>query len=136
MKKKKAKKKTTKLKSKKKVKSSKPKVKKAVKKKVPKKKLARSAKPKMAVIPPPNSLLVGRVEDYFAKIGVMAFTLRAPLSTASHIHILGHTTNLEQSVDSMQIDHQPVADAKAKAAVGIKVTARVRRGDYVFLIKE
>ena len=94
----------------------------------------KKAPPKPGVIAPPNSILLGYVEDYFAKIGVVALTLQKPLSVGNSIHILGHTTNFEQIAESMQIDHQPVTDAKAKDAVGIKVTARARRGDHVYLI--
>ena len=55
---------------------------KKAKKAAPKKKARKPAaakKPKMSVIPPPNSILVGRVEDYFAKIGVIALTLQREL---------------------------------------------------------
>ncbi len=101
-----------------------------------KKKGARKAQtPKMSVIPPANSILLGRVEDFFAHINVIAFTLKAPLSVGSKIHILGHTTNLEMVVNSMQIDHQSIPSAKVKDAVGIKVSGRCRKGDYVFQIK-
>lgn len=86
------------------------------------------------IIPPPNSVLLGRVEDYFAKIGVIALTLQGTLRVGDHLHILGHTTNLEQPVASMQIDHQPVTEAAPNSPVGIKVTSRVRRGDHVYLI--
>lgn len=93
-----------------------------------------AGQPKSTVIPPPNGVLLGRVEDYFAKIGVIALTLQHEVHLGDHLHILGHTTHLEQTVDSMQIEHQPVGEAKANDAVGIKVTARVRKGDHVYLI--
>ena len=98
-------------------------------------KKAQPAKPKLSVIPPPNSVLLGRVEDYYAHINVIAFTLRNTVRLGDHLHILGHTTNVEQTVDSMQINHQSVTEAHAKDAVGIKINARARRGDYVFLIR-
>jgi hypothetical protein len=100
-----------------------------------KKKGGASPKAKMSIIPPRNSTLAGRVEDYFAKIGVIAFTVKKPIAVGDHLHILGHTTNLEQALESMQINHQPVTAAGVNDAVGIKVTSRVRRGDYVFIIK-
>lgn len=95
----------------------------------------KSAPKKMTIIPPPNSVLLGRVEDYYAHIGVVALTLLSGVRVGDHLHVLGHTTNLEQLVDSMQINHQAVSEARPKDAVGIKVTSRVRRGDHVFLIK-
>jgi hypothetical protein len=99
-----------------------------------KKKRLAKAKPKPAVIAPPNSRLLGRVEDYFAKIGVVALTLQSPVEIGARLHVLGHTTNFEQTLDSMQIEHEAVTSAKAKDGVGIKVTTRARSGDYVYLI--
>jgi len=126
--------------------SKKPKPRKIVKAKTKPKKASKAGKakkkasvktkaaPKPGVIAPPNSVLLGYVEDYFAKIGVIALTLKKAVSTGGRIHVLGHTTNFEQVVDSMQIEHQAVTDAKPKDAVGIKVTARARRGDHIYLI--
>lgn len=106
------------------------------KKKAASKRAAKSAKeaPRPQVIAPPNSVLLGRVEDYFAHIGVIALTLQHALSAGQRIQILGHTTNFEQGVESMQIDHAPIRQADAKASVGIKVGQRSRKGDHVFLL--
>lgn len=127
-------------------KSIKARVKTAKKKKVPRSAARKKSKPRKAakggkgqprpsVIAPKNSVLLGYVEDYFAKIGVIALTLEHKLALGNRLHLLGHTTNFEQTVDSMQIDHQSVTEAGPKDAVGIKVTARVRRGDHVYLIR-
>ena len=103
------------------------------------KKAVQSSKPKAAprsgVIAPINGTLLGYVEDYFAKIGVIALTLQVPLCLGQRIQVLGHTTNLEQVVDSMQIDRVIVTQAGKKSAVGIKVIGRARRGDHVYLLK-
>ncbi|GAF95180.1 unnamed protein product, partial [marine sediment metagenome] len=45
------------------------------------------------------------------------------------IHIKGHTTDLEQEVDSVQIENESVENAKAGDSVGVKVKERVRRHD-------
>ena len=91
--------------------------------------------PKSGVIAPLNSVLLGFVEDYFAKIGVIALTLQAPVSVGQKIQVLGHTTHLEQVVDSLQINHVPVSHAGPKDGIGIKVTDRARGGDHVYLLK-
>jgi len=131
-------------KSKAKAKSKKPAKKKLIKARAKvskKKKVSRpaakkkSAPPRSSVIPPLNSVLLGYVEDYFAKIGVVALTLEHKLALGNRLHLLGHTTNFEQTVDSLQIDHQSVSEAGPKDAVGIKVTARARRGDHLYLIR-
>jgi putative protease len=89
----------------------------------------------MSIIPPANSVLLGRVEDYYAHIGVITLTLKSGIRLGDHLHVLGHTTNLEFSLDSMQINHQSVSEGRAKDGVGIKISSRARRGDYVFLIR-
>ena len=108
-------------------------------KKAPAKKKAKRAKPSakkpaLSVVPPPNSVLLGRVEDFYAHISVIALTLKKAVRVGDRLHILGHTTNIQQTLDSMQINHQAVTEANAEDGIGIKANGRCRRGDYVFLI--
>ncbi len=78
---------------------------------------------------------IGTVMDYFAKIGVVAFHVEGDgLKVGDTIHIKGHTTDLEEVVESMQIEHEQVQEAKAGTAVGIKVSDRCRHGDDVFKV--
>ena len=90
---------------------------------------------KSGVIAPVNGVLLGLVEDYYAKIGVIALTLKASVACGQKIQVLGHTTNFEQMINSMQIDHAPVTQAKSGDGVGVKVLNRVRAGDHVYLLK-
>jgi hypothetical protein len=96
---------------------------------------SKAAPPKPGVIAPLNSVLLGFVEDYFAKIGVIALTLKAPVMVGQKIQVLGHTTNLQQTVDSMQIDHIPVTQARVGDSIGMKVIGRARGRDHVYLLK-
>lgn len=80
-------------------------------------------------------VLIGKVTDYFAKIGVAALVIEnGELSLGDTIHFIGHTTNYEQKVASMQIEHQAVDSAKTGDGLGIKVKDRVRHGDKVYKI--
>ena len=81
-----------------------------------------------------GGVLLGRVEDYFAHVGVMALKLLAPVSVGDVIRIKGHTTDITQKVESMQIEHQPVQAASAGDAVGIKIADRARKTDVVYKI--
>ena len=78
--------------------------------------------------------LVGTVEHYYSKIGVAVINLEGSLSVGDKISIEGATTNIQQNVDSMQVEHEVVENAKAGDAVGLKVVDRVRPGDSVFKI--
>ena len=75
---------------------------------------------------------IGRVDDYFAKVGVVALRLGEPLEVGDRIRIRGHTTDFSQQVKSIQIEHESVDGARSGAEVGIKVGKRCRRGDRVF----
>lgn len=77
---------------------------------------------------------VGKVSHYFTKIGVAVINLTAPLSVGDRITIKGVTTDLEQTVDSMQIEHENVTTAKAGQSIGLKVKERVRESDVVYKI--
>jgi len=80
-------------------------------------------------------IYIGRVTDYFAKIGVAALEIEnGELSLGDTIHIVGHTTDFEQPVTSLQIEHKTVESAKTGDAIGIKVKDRVRHGDKVYKV--
>jgi putative protease len=97
-----------------------------------------SAKPKVAALPAEKQvaggILLGQVEDYFAHVNVLALKLLAPVSVGDMIRIKGHTTDITQKVESMQIEHQPVQTASAGDSVGIKIADRARRTDVVYKI--
>ena len=78
--------------------------------------------------------LVGTVEHYYTKIGVAVVNLEASLTVGDKISIEGATTNIQQNVESMQVEHEEVKEAKAGDSVGMKVTDRVRPGDNVYKI--
>ncbi len=79
--------------------------------------------------------VIGQVTDYFGKVGVAAVQVTAgSLSVGDAIHVKGHTTDLNQTVDSMQVEHQAVQRAEAGQTVGIRVKDRVRKGDSVLKV--
>lgn len=80
--------------------------------------------------------VIGKVMDFFARPVVAGIDLTGTLKTGDRIHILGHTTDLELTVESMQINNVNVSEAKAGDEVGIKVSERVRPGDTVYKVVE
>ncbi len=79
---------------------------------------------------------IGGVSDFFAHPVVAGIDLTGALSTGDKIHIKGHTTDLEFTVDSMEINNTSVTEAKTGDAIGIKVSERVRRGDKVYKVTD
>ena len=81
-------------------------------------------------------IVVGKVSDFFARPVVAGIELTANLKGGDKIHIKGHTTDLELTVGSMQINNITVDQAKAGDNIGIKVDERVRRGDIVYKVTD
>jgi translation elongation factor EF-Tu-like GTPase len=80
---------------------------------------------------------VGEVIKFFGKIGVAAIRLsEGSLKVGDTIHIVGHTTDVTQGVDSMQIENKNVPEAGPGADIGIKVKDRVREHDVVYKVVE
>ncbi len=77
---------------------------------------------------------IGKVSDFFKKPVVAGIDLTAPLKIGEKIHVKGHTTDQELTVQSMQIDNREIKEAKAGDSVGVKIRDRVRHGDLVYKI--
>ena len=78
---------------------------------------------------------IGIIANYFSKISVAVVELTASLSIGEKILIKGSTTNFEQAVDSMQIEHQNIEKAESGQSIGLKVVDTVRKGDKVYKIQ-
>jgi len=81
-------------------------------------------------------VVIGKVTDFFARPIVAGIELTATVKLGDKIHIKGYTTDMELTVDSMQIDNVDVKQAKAGDSIGIKVSERVRRGDIVYKVTD
>ncbi len=77
---------------------------------------------------------IGSVEHYFTDISVGIIDLDGKLTVGDRIHFIGSTTDFEQTVKSMQIDHEDVEEANRGDVIGMKVKDRVREGDDVLKI--
>ena len=79
---------------------------------------------------------IGKVSDFFSRPVVAGIELTGTIKAGDKIHIKGHTTDLELTIDSMQINNANVTEGKAGDSVGIKVPDRVRRGDIIYKVTE
>ena len=75
---------------------------------------------------------IGRVVKYFTHVEAAVVELSDELKVGDTIAIRGHTTKLEQKVESMQVGQDIIEVAKKGDAVGIKVEERVRPHDAVY----
>jgi len=78
---------------------------------------------------------IGEVIKFFGKIGVAAIRLtEGPLKVGDTMHLVGHTTDFTQVVDSMQIENQNVQEAGPGADLGIRTKEKVREHDVVYKV--
>src|SRR3989454_121500 len=76
---------------------------------------------------------VGEVFHFYGKIGVAAIRLTDDgIAIGDTVQIQGPSTNLEQTVDTLQIEHAVVSRAEPGQEVGMKVRERVREKDFVY----
>lgn len=76
--------------------------------------------------------LIGKITHYFSKIGVAVIELSDNLRIGDKIRIVGKDADFTQEVDSMEVDHQKIQEAKAGDKVGLKVVGKAREGCKVY----
>ncbi len=77
---------------------------------------------------------VGTITHYFDKIGVAVLDLTASLKVGDTIKVSGRGQEFTMRVDSMQVEHEQIQEAKKGQAVGMKITQPVKEGDEVYKV--
>lgn len=77
---------------------------------------------------------IGAITHFFGHISVAIVQLSDALKIGDTVHVKGHTSDYNQKVDSMQIEHAIVTEAGKGDAVGIKVSQKSHPGDKVFKV--
>ncbi len=83
-----------------------------------------------------EEILIGTVTHYFGHLGVAAISMTdGELRAGDTIHVKGHTSDFQQSVESIQKEHQSIEVARKGDEIGIKVKEHARVGDVVFRVE-
>ena len=109
--------------------------KKTIKKVAKKKSLKKSpAKKKPAVkkAPKTEGTFIGDVTHYFPHVQAAVIKMKGPLTRGDTIKIKGHTTDITQTVTSIQIDRVDIQTAKKGDEIGLLVSSRCRQADKVY----
>lgn len=78
---------------------------------------------------------IGKIVGFFRIPSAAIIKIqKGSLKVGDTIWISGHTTDLKQTVGSLQIDRQPIQEAGKGKEVGVQVSSKVRRNDRVFKI--
>jgi translation elongation factor EF-1alpha len=83
---------------------------------------------------PEEGKLIGKITHYFGNIGVAVIELTDTLKVGDTIRIVGGEADFGQAVDSMEIEHQKVQEAKKGDSAGLKVEQKVREGYKVYKV--
>jgi len=81
-----------------------------------------------------SGIRIGDVIHFYDRISVAVIQLTGPIRLGDTVHFLGRSTDFQQAVASMQIEHQSIEEADAGQEVAMKVTSQVRPRDKVFKI--
>jgi putative protease len=82
----------------------------------------------------PEEKEIGKITHYYSNISVGIIALSDSLKVGDTIHIKGYSEDFTQSIDSMQIEHKEVSEAKSGDMVGIKVIQKAHPGDKIFKV--
>jgi len=78
---------------------------------------------------------IGTVTHYYNHLHVAGVTISdGELHMGDTIHIKGHTSDFEQKVESMQIDHAAVDTARPGDQIGLTVIDHAREHDIVYMV--
>jgi putative protease len=78
---------------------------------------------------------VGVVTHYFGKVGVAVIKATdGDIRVGDTIRIKGHTSDHTQVVESMQVEHQPIAVIAVGKDAGVKVGAHLHEHDVVYKV--
>jgi len=80
---------------------------------------------------------VAVVVKFFAKPSVAALEVtNGSIKKGDLLRYKGHTTDFTDEIASMEVDNQPIEEAKVGDLVGLKVKDRVRENDKVYRVVE
>ncbi len=81
-----------------------------------------------------TGIRIGEVVHFYDRLFVAELRLTETIHVGDLVHLLGHHTDFEQRVQSLQIEHQAVSEAAPGQDVALKVTQVVHPGDAVFKV--
>jgi GTPase len=77
---------------------------------------------------------IGQVTHYYGHLSVGIIELSEVLKLGEIIRIKGHSEDFTQPIESMQVEHVNVAEAKAGDVIGIKLSQKAHPHDKVYKV--
>ena len=76
---------------------------------------------------------IGKITHYYGNIGVAIIELLGKLSVGDKVKFSHGDKEIEQTIESMQMEHKDISSAKKGDVIGIKVEEKIGEGTEVFL---
>lgn len=77
--------------------------------------------------------VIGKVTHYYDKIGVAIVELAGALKVGDKVKFVKGDDELDQTIESMQIERAAVDSAKKGDVIGVKVDSPIKEGTTVYL---
>ena len=77
---------------------------------------------------------IGKITHYYSHLSVGIIRLKDTLKVGDTIHIKGAHDDFTQQIESLQVDHASVPEAKKGKEVGTKVSQKVHENDTVYIV--
>jgi len=78
---------------------------------------------------------IGEITHFFPHVKAAVIKLKkGTLAIGDTLYVKGHTTDFEQKIKSLQVNHKSITEASKGQEVGLKVRGKVRHGDKVYKI--
>ena len=102
----------------------------------PAKPAAATPTPSLPAQPAPPGERIGVVSHYYSHLSVATLRLESgTLRVGDVIHIRGHTTDFNQRVESLEVNHAPATEVGPNDDFGLKVVGHVREHDVVYKVR-
>ncbi len=79
---------------------------------------------------------VGEVVHFYDQLSVAVINVHGVLKIGDSVHFLGHGSDFQQSISSMQIENDPIVQANSGDLVALKTIKPVKRGTTLYVITE
>jgi putative protease len=80
---------------------------------------------------------VGKVTHYYPRVHAAVVSMEnGRIKKGDTVHIKGMHDDLVERVSSLELDHEPIEEARAGQSIGLEVVAPVHEGADVFLVEE
>lgn len=76
---------------------------------------------------------VGAVTHFYDKISVAVIKLTGALKVGDTVKFSGHDQEFNQTVESMQLEHEQIEKGKKGQEIAVKVDKKVKAKDRVYL---